>query len=469
MKTGKYDCIIMGGGIGGLITATILTSAKKRVLLLEKNSFTGGFYSRFYLEKYPIDYAVSYFLGLEEDGLLKKFFQQTQIDARFKQVSTPDLYLFPDCRFLLSSSMTEFKKELIRMFPHEIKGINSFISTIENLYLKYPKSSILYLNPVYTQNINDRYFDYLDSLFQDEKIKGILSARVFGSEVGMITMLTYLRKILQGGIYQEVNNENLSAVLERKFLENGGTILYNHTVESVVTENKHVCKIIANGKDFLADQYVSACDMKKMFCEKIDAVPISARKTLLCQKTSLSSVSLFLIVKRIPAWLLTSKVSRVYIYNTYDLQKLYKDKEQGILNTMNGIKINIPGVLDKNFGNKERYTLRVEVDIAYGKNELDRDCIKKELMETLYNKLDLIPEDILSSIILFPMDLKNLCYTTQGAASGWNPENYWNPSIYEDYVADNFYQTGCWDRFGSGIYSILLSAKRVVKKMYGIK
>lgn len=465
----KYDCIIMGGGIGGLLTATILSSMKKRVLLLEKNSFTGGFYSRFRLQKYLIDYSVSYFLGFEEDGLLNDFFQKVGIKAQFKCVDTPDLYIFPDFTFSLPSNLIEFKKKLEDMFPLEIKGIHSFISTIENLYINYGKSSFLYLNPAYTENINDRYFDYLDRVFQDERIKAILSARVFGSDVGMITMLTYLRKILLSGIYQEVHNENLPALLESKILENKGTILYNHTVESVLTENKHVCKIIANGKEFEADHYISACDMKKMFCEKIDVLPVNTRKILLSQKTSLSSVSLFLIVNQIPSLLLTQKVSRIYIYNRYDLQKLYKDKENGILDTMNGIKVNIPEVLDDNFENKKNYTLRIEIDIACGEKELDRDCIKEELIGVLCAKLGLIPENILSSIILLPNDFKNLFHTTNGAGSGWNPGNYWNTSIFEEYVADNFYQTGCWDRFGSGIYSILLSAKRVAKKIYKIK
>lgn len=469
MKMEKYDCIIMGGGIGGLLTATILSSMKKRVLLLEKNSFTGGFYSRFRLQEYLVDYSVSYFLGFEEDGLLNDFFQNVGIKAQFKCVDTPDLYIFPDFTFSLPSNLIEFKKKLEDMFPLEIKGIHSFISTIENLYINYGKSSFLYLNPAYTKNINDRYFDYLDGVFQDERIKAILSARVFGSDVGMITMLTYLRKILLGGIYQEVHNENLPALLESKILENKGTILYNHTVESVLTENKHVCKIIANGKEFEADHYISACDMKKMFCEKIDVLPVSTRKILLSQKTSLSSVSLFLIVNQIPSLLLTQKVSRIYIYNMYDLQKLYKDKENGILDTMNGIKVNIPEVLDDNFENKKNYTLRIEIDIACGEKELDRDCIKEELIGVLCAKLGLIPENILSSIILLPNDFKNLFHTTNGAGSGWNPENYWNTSIFEEYVADNFYQTGCWDRFGSGIYSILLSAKRVAKKIYKTK
>lgn len=468
MKTEKYDCIIMGAGIGGLLTATILASAKKRVLLLEKNSFTGGFYSRFRLQQYPVDYAVSYFLGLEEDGLLRDFFRQVGIEAHFKRVDTPDLYIFPDLNFLLPSDPIELKKSLEEMFPQEIKGICSFISTIENLYVTYGKSSFLYLNPAYTKNINDRYFDYLDHVFQDERIKAILSARVFGSDVGMITMLTYLRKILLGGIYQEVHNENLPALLESKILENKGTILYNHVVESVLTENKHVCKIVANGKEFEADHYISACDMKKMFCEKIDVVPVNARKTLFSRKTSLSSISLFLIVRRIPSLLARQRVTRVYIYNAYDLRKLYQEKENGVLNMMNGIKINIPDVLNENFGNKENYTLRVEVDIAAGKKELDRDRIKEELIGVLCTKLGLIPENILSSLILLPNDFENLCHTTNGAASGWNPENYWNTSIFEDYVADNFYQTGCWDKFGSGIYPILLSAKRVAKKIYKV-
>lgn len=470
MKTEKYDCIIMGGGIGGLLTANILASEKKRVLLLEKNSFTGGFYSRFHLHQHPVDYAVSYFLGLEESGLLKNFFQQIGIKTQFERVNTPDLYIFPDFNFLLPSNVIELKRILDRMFPQERAGISSFISAIKNLYIEHSKSSFLYLNPIYAKNINDKYFDYLDSLFLDEKIKAILSARAFGSDVGMITMLTYLRKILQGGIFQEINNKSLPDLLENKFLQNDGTILYNHTVDSVIVEDKHVCKVIANGKEFQADHYISACDMKKMFCQKINVVPTSTKKTLLSQQTSLSSISLFLIVKQIPFLLLAHKVTRAYIYNDYDLRKLYKDKEKGILDGINGIKINVPNILDEKFGNKESYTLRIEIDIAYSlKKELDRDQIKNEVINVLHFKLGLTSEDILSSVLLLPNDFEELCYTTNGAASGWNPESYWNTSLFEDYVADNFYQTGCWDKFGSGIYSILLSAKRVARKIYGIK
>jgi phytoene dehydrogenase-like protein len=43
----KYDAIVVGGGIAGLCAAAYLSKAGKKVLLMEKQSITGGLVQTF--------------------------------------------------------------------------------------------------------------------------------------------------------------------------------------------------------------------------------------------------------------------------------------------------------------------------------------------------------------------------------------------------------------------------------------
>src|SRR5689334_19317952 len=68
----KYDVIIIGAGIGGLVCGCYLAKAGLKVLIIEKNANPGGYCNSFEVKGYKFDGCVHSLGNLSQDG---KFYQ----------------------------------------------------------------------------------------------------------------------------------------------------------------------------------------------------------------------------------------------------------------------------------------------------------------------------------------------------------------------------------------------------------
>ena len=64
----EYDAIVVGAGIGGLVTASLLASRGFDVVVLEQHSAPGGSASCFERKGYRFDVGASLFYGLAPSG-----------------------------------------------------------------------------------------------------------------------------------------------------------------------------------------------------------------------------------------------------------------------------------------------------------------------------------------------------------------------------------------------------------------
>ena len=67
-NTGNFDAIIIGSGIGGLVTASQLSAKGVRVLVLEKYIIPGGSGGSFKRKGYTFDVGASMIFGFGEKG-----------------------------------------------------------------------------------------------------------------------------------------------------------------------------------------------------------------------------------------------------------------------------------------------------------------------------------------------------------------------------------------------------------------
>ena len=67
-KHDYWDAIVIGSGIGGLVTATQLAAKGAKVLVLEKYIIPGGSSGAFYRGDYTFDVGASMIFGFGEKG-----------------------------------------------------------------------------------------------------------------------------------------------------------------------------------------------------------------------------------------------------------------------------------------------------------------------------------------------------------------------------------------------------------------
>ncbi|MFN9174576.1 MAG: FAD-dependent oxidoreductase, partial [Synechocystis sp.] len=126
----EYDVIVIGSGIGGLVTATQLAAKGLQVLVLESYLIPGGSAGYFEREGYRFDVGASMIFGFGDRGTTNLLTRA--LAAVGQSIETlPDpvqihYHLPGEIDLKVHRDYEQFLQELIAKFPHEAKGIRQF-------------------------------------------------------------------------------------------------------------------------------------------------------------------------------------------------------------------------------------------------------------------------------------------------------------------------------------------------------
>ena len=140
MKSRKenFDAIIIGSGIGGLVTASQLAAKGAKVLVLEKYIIPGGSGGSFRRKGYIFDVGASMIFGFGDNGYTNLLTRALN-DVEEKCDTIPDpvqlKYHLPN-NFSLSVDRDYelFINKLSDHFPHEKEGIKKFYGTCKKVF-----------------------------------------------------------------------------------------------------------------------------------------------------------------------------------------------------------------------------------------------------------------------------------------------------------------------------------------------
>lgn len=126
----EFDVIVIGSGIGGLVTATQLAAKGANVLVLESYIIPGGSAGYFEREGYRFDVGASMIFGFGDKGttnLLTRALQAVNVSLETIPDPVQIHYHLPnDLKLRVHRDYEKFLQELITRFPHEEKGIRKF-------------------------------------------------------------------------------------------------------------------------------------------------------------------------------------------------------------------------------------------------------------------------------------------------------------------------------------------------------
>ena len=127
---GNFDAIIVGSGIGGLVTASQLAAKGARVLVLEKYIIPGGRGGSFKRKGYTFDVGASMIFGFGDKGFTNLLTRALR-DVNEKCETIPDPvqleYHLPNkLSISVDKNYEKFISKLSASFPKEKKGIKKF-------------------------------------------------------------------------------------------------------------------------------------------------------------------------------------------------------------------------------------------------------------------------------------------------------------------------------------------------------
>lgn len=139
-----YDVVIIGSGLGGLLSAVILAKEGMKVCVLEKDKQVGGCLQTFSLHKKVFDSCVHYIGGLGEGHTLNRIFSYAGImdklklkaydrDAFDKIALDDNEMLYPQAQ-----GFDNFKEQLLPYFPGEKRALQDYIKAVKNIGDHFP-------------------------------------------------------------------------------------------------------------------------------------------------------------------------------------------------------------------------------------------------------------------------------------------------------------------------------------------
>ncbi|MGB6169256.1 MAG: NAD(P)-binding protein, partial [Geitlerinemataceae cyanobacterium] len=125
-----YDTIVIGSGIGGLVTATQLASKGAKVLVLESYVIPGGSAGYFDRSGYHFDVGASMIFGFGDKGTTNLLTRAlAAVNVRLETIPDPvqiHYHLPNNLEVEVHRSYENFLQELGDRFPHEREGIRKF-------------------------------------------------------------------------------------------------------------------------------------------------------------------------------------------------------------------------------------------------------------------------------------------------------------------------------------------------------
>ncbi|WP_353932651.1 carotenoid isomerase [Okeanomitos corallinicola TIOX110] len=280
-----FDVIVIGAGIGGLVTATQLAAKGAKVLVLERYLIPGGSAGYFQHQGYTFDVGASMIFGFGKQGTTNLLTRALDaVNVKLETIPDPvqiHYHLPNKLDIKVEQNYEKFLQNLIAYFPQEEKGIRRFyhecqkifncLNSIELLSLEEPSyvMRVFFQNPLaclglakyLPQNVGDIAKRHIKDplLLKFIDIECYCWSVVPAAMTPMINAGMVFSDRHYGGVNYPVGGvgkiaQKLVAGLENK----GGKIEYQARVTKIITQQgKAVGVQLANGKIYHAKKIVS--------------------------------------------------------------------------------------------------------------------------------------------------------------------------------------------------------------------
>ena len=274
--TEKYDVVIIGSGLGGLVSAIILAKEGYSVCVLEKNQQFGGNLQTFSRNKTIFDTGVHYIGGLSEGQNLNRYFKYLGIldDITLKKMDEDgfDRITFDNDpkEYKYAQGYERFKKTLLEEFPEEEKAIDAYCNKMKETCDFFPLYRLKLGKPYYenTSLFEVKIKDFIDSITDNKKLRAVLGGSNLlyageGERTPLYMHALSVNSYIESS-YRCINGgSQITKALLARLRENGGKAYKRHEVTKFVTEDGQVSAVkIANGKTIKGDIFISNIDPK---------------------------------------------------------------------------------------------------------------------------------------------------------------------------------------------------------------
>lgn len=306
----KYDVVIIGSGLGGLVCGAILSNENKRVCILEKNEQIGGALQTFRRDGITFDTGVHYIGGLAAQHSLYKIFNYLGIMQRLQTIAMDkhgfDAISFQgnDAVYLFGTGYPQFQKNLVEQFPDEVNAIEKYCHDIQMVCQQVPLYNLQAGEPQDMWAFTTGVKQYLEQLTTNTTLQNVLAGTNLlyaGTEkTPLYVHALILNSYIQGAYRIKNGGDQIAKSLARVIKQAGGEIFRKQEVKSIqVQEGKAIYAETTDGSKFFADTFISNLHpAKTLSLTDTDAIRPAYRHRIKSLENSVSTFVLYIVLKK---------------------------------------------------------------------------------------------------------------------------------------------------------------------------
>lgn len=267
----EYDIIIIGSGLGGLLTGTILSKEGYNVCILEKNSVIGGCLQSFARDGVVFNTGLNYTESLDKSQVLYQYFKYAGVldDLKLRRMDIDGFekisFSGDDRVYTYAQGEDRFIDTLAACFPAERGSIEAYMGELHRLSHSFPLYD-LEIKPG-NNSLNDYYYTntkrYLESVTNDKRLRNVLAAtNPLYAGIAKKTPL-YIHGIINFSFIKSAwrlidGSSQLAKLLARSIYASGGSIYRRKRVEKILVRDKLASGVLTDdGTVFRAKHIIS--------------------------------------------------------------------------------------------------------------------------------------------------------------------------------------------------------------------
>ncbi|MEO8935087.1 MAG: NAD(P)/FAD-dependent oxidoreductase, partial [Xanthomarina sp.] len=270
----KYDVVIVGSGLGGLVSAVILAKEGYSVCVLEKNQQYGGNLQTFVRDKSIFDTGVHYIGSLDQGQNLYQYFNYLGImeELALKKMDEDgfDIISFDDDEkeYRYAQGYEYFIENLVQKFPDEAGAIQAYCDKIKETCDKFPLYRLKLGRPYADGVFKLQIRTFLESITDNKRLQAVLAGTNFlyagdGYKTPFYVHSLSVNSYIQSAYRCLNGGSQITKLLIRRLKEAGGEVFKYHEAVKFEFKDKKISAVICeNGNEIHGDQFISNIDPK---------------------------------------------------------------------------------------------------------------------------------------------------------------------------------------------------------------
>jgi len=463
----RFDVIIIGGGLAGLVCGAKLSHDGFKILLLEQNNVPGGCATTFRHKDFNIEVGLHEMDGFNGGNLKNKIFSELHVFDHVDFIPTDIFFRFvhKDTDLTVPHDCKKAIELFTAKFPSQAEGINLYFDRLIN-NRKYRSDGT---RPQISLGA------YLDSIISDNELKLALTGNLIAfSDDPYNISLDYFAQAqgtfhLSSGVFIKKGSQQLSNYFMNYILNHDGTVKLKHRADKIITRNNRAVgveyhpvsetssKIFAESNYVVANtsvmnvsgEMISQPEMKKHY-EEYEIGP-SMFTLYICFNTPLkelgnSAYCTCFFPDEITNLGDVARTNRQGFENKYFVLTDYSQIDSGLA------------------PEGKSFAVIVCSDYASNWKHLSKEAYKKEkerVSRLFITRVEHYFSGITKNIEYFdaatPLTIERYTANPGGAIYGFaqSPRKAANTSISK--FIDNLFLASAWDKFGGGFSAVIYS------------